>query len=195
MTDTDALVEEAGIRPIRLTRLLIGGNTAMGHLLLGYSCEGLGVFPFTPVDISLIEKPFREVLEDDYCDAEVILLPGISTYVGGDIVSGLTTVNLIPMRRQRCWWILARTARWQSETVIVSYRLPLAAGPAFEGGNISWGMGSVQVRSAKVETKTAGTNIATIGDKPPIGLLQEPGVIETISGLIEHELVDETGSA
>ena len=68
---------------------MISANTTMGHLLLGYSCETLGVYPFTPVNIGTIRKPFAEVFDCNLLDAQVILIPGISTYVGADISSGL----------------------------------------------------------------------------------------------------------
>ena len=67
-----------------------------------------------------------------------------------------------------------------------------AAGPAFEGGNISWGMGSVQGAICNVKIQDGKAKVTTIGDKPPVGLCGT-GVIETMAELIEHEYVDETG--
>ncbi|MCH1984207.1 ASKHA domain-containing protein [Ruminococcus sp. OA3] len=192
MTGIKALVKNAGIGPDQIDRIAIGGNTTMGHLLMGYSCEGLGLFPFTPVDISLIERPFHEVLENDYCKAEVILLPGISTYVGGDIVSGLYDCEFDTNEKTALLVDLGTNGEMAigNRDRIVS--TSTAAGPAFEGGNISWGMGSVQGAICKVEIEDGRANVATIGDKMPVGLCGT-GVIETISELIEHELVDETG--
>ncbi|HJD14116.1 MAG TPA: DUF4445 domain-containing protein [Candidatus Ruminococcus avistercoris] len=192
MTGIQALVKEKGIEPSQIDRIAIGGNTTMGHLLMGFSCEGLGVYPFTPVDIGLIEKPFGEVLGNDYLDATVILLPGISTYVGGDIVSGLydcdfgtdpKTALLVDLGTN------GEMAIGNCERIITT---STAAGPAFEGGNISWGMGSVQGAICNVKIQDGKAKVTTIGDKPPVGLCGT-GVIETMAELIEHEYVDETG--
>ena len=67
-----------------------------------------------------------------------------------------------------------------------------AAGPAFEGGNISCGMGSVQGAICSVEIRDGKAQVQTIGDKAPIGLCGT-GVIETVHELLKEELMDETG--
>ena len=48
-----------------------------------------------------------------------------------------------------------------------------AAGPAFEGGNISCGMGSVP--GAICQVKISGTEVScgTIGDRPPVGTVRD----------------------
>ena len=53
------------------------------------AAKGLGVFPFYAVDISLIEKPFREVLEDDCAMTRSDSAREYPPTWGGDIVSGL----------------------------------------------------------------------------------------------------------
>ena len=58
-------------------RYIISANTVMGHLASGFSCKGLGEYPYKPVDISLRR------------DGNMTFLPGISGYVGADIVSGI----------------------------------------------------------------------------------------------------------
>ena len=48
------ILSKSGINPKLVKAVSIGGNTTMGHLLMGYSCETLGVVPFTPVNIDTI---------------------------------------------------------------------------------------------------------------------------------------------
>lgn len=66
--------------------LAVAANTAMGHLFMGYPAAGLGKSPFTPVNIGRTERVF--------CGMKTVLLPGISAFVGGDIVSGLYACGL-----------------------------------------------------------------------------------------------------
>lgn len=192
MTGIKFLVQDSGIDPADINRIAIGANTTMGHLLMGYSCEGLGRYPFHPVDISLQKWSFERVLGNTYCDAQVILLPGISTYVGGDITSGLYDCGF-GNNEETCLLVDLGT---NGEMAIGDCRnivtTSTAAGPAFEGGNISWGMGSVQGAICNVEIEDDGVKVKTIGGKPPIGLCGT-GVIESVSELIEHEYVDDTG--
>lgn len=72
--------------------ICIAGNTTMGHLFLGYEVSSLGKNPFTPVDIGLQEckGPFGIPL---------CITPGISAFVGGDIVAGLYVLGMLPKTR------------------------------------------------------------------------------------------------
>ena len=63
--------------------MCIAGNTTMGHLLMGYDVSSLGKSPFMPV-----ENGLREFGDSDF-PFPVWLVPGISAFVGGDIVAGL----------------------------------------------------------------------------------------------------------
>ena len=65
----------------------------MIHLLMGYSCETLGVYPFTPVDISLTHTTSRELLGTQEQDFDIMICPGVSTYVGGDITAGMYALD------------------------------------------------------------------------------------------------------
>jgi len=70
------------------TPIYISGNTVMLHLLAGEDPNGLGYEPFKPV--FLCEKR----IEED--DRSIILLPGISAFVGADILAGLISVGMLP---------------------------------------------------------------------------------------------------
>lgn len=192
MTGIKYLVQYSGISPADIQRIAIGANTTMGHLLMGYSCVGLGVYPFKPVDISLQKWSFERVLGNRYCDAEIILLPGISTYVGGDVTSGLYDCGYSNDKETALLVDLGTNGEMAIGNCDKIITTSTAAGPAFEGGNISWGMGSVQGAICNVEIEENGVKVKTIGEKPPIGLCGT-GVIESISELIEREYVDETG--
>ena len=50
------LMQESGISSASVRRIAVGANTTMVHLLMGYDCDTLGVYPFTPVNIGLIKS-------------------------------------------------------------------------------------------------------------------------------------------
>ncbi|MBO5069855.1 MAG: 2Fe-2S iron-sulfur cluster binding domain-containing protein, partial [Roseburia sp.] len=89
-----AVVEKSRVQPGSVTEVAIAGNTTMIHLLMGYDCKGLGEYPFTPVNIHLIEDSYENILADFFLSARVRILPGISAFVGGDIAAGLYTCNV-----------------------------------------------------------------------------------------------------
>ena len=75
----------------KICDIVISANTTMQHFLQGYSCEGLGSFPFNPISLGGETYEFNLLFEntkDILPNAKVRILKGISTYVGADITSG-----------------------------------------------------------------------------------------------------------
>ena len=66
----------------------------MCHLLRGLSCAGLGAAPFTPEDLSLWEGSGAELALFDRWSVSVTILPGISAFVGADIVAGIYALEM-----------------------------------------------------------------------------------------------------
>lgn len=186
------LTEEAGVDLKKVERISIAENTTMGHLLMGYDCHSLGVYPFTPVNIDLIKGSFEEIFGSGECAAQVEILPGISTYVGGDIVSGLYACGFDQSEEISLLVDLGTNgemALGNKDRILVT---STAAGPAFEGGNITWGTGSVEGAICSVTIRDRKAEIRTIQDKPAVGICGT-GVVETAMELVKEGLVDETG--
>lgn len=177
--DLQQLITEMGEEP-ETVPAVIAGNTTMEHLLQGLSCETLGVAPFTPVDISLHQK-------DNY-----LILPGISTYVGADIVAGIVASGM-DQSEEVCMLIDLGTngemAIGNKDRILVA---STAAGPAFEGGNIFCGVAGIPGAISRVTVTDGAVQYETIGDKEPVGLCGT-GVLEIMYELLKEEIVDETG--
>ena len=164
--------------------VIISGNTTMEHLLLGLPCDTLGVAPYTPVDISLHQ-------EDN-----MLILPGISTYVGADIVSGIIACGMDQSEEVSLLIDLGTNGEMaigNKDRILVA---STAAGPAFEGGNISCGVAGIPGAVSSVTVEKDGEDVSvsyqTIGNKPPVGLCGT-GVMEVTYELVKTEIVDETG--
>lgn len=187
-----AVVDKTGIQKEWISAIAIAGNTTMGHLLMGYSCESLGKYPFTPVNIDTIVLQFKEMFGTDYLDVPVTLLPGISTYVGGDIAAGLLECEFDKAKAPSLFIDLGTNGEMavgNKERILVS---STAAGPAFEGGNISCGVGSIAGAISNVTIQNDTLEYRTIGDRKPVGICGT-GVIELVCELLRSGLVDETG--
>ena len=185
------LCSEYGVTVDKITDTAVACNTTMSHLLMGYDCESLGKYPFTPVNIDFIAGTMEEITGIQ-SDVPMSILPGISTYVGGDIVSGLFACGF-DRTDDVCLLIDLGTngemALGNCEKILVT---STAAGPAFEGGNISHGTGSVDGAICSVSIDGGKTHIQTIREKSPVGICGT-GVVELTAELIKNELVDETG--
>lgn len=177
-------------------KVVIAGNTTMVHLLLGYPCETLGVYPFTPHQIQRIESTLGEILGEDVkarsCRTKAWILPGISTFVGADIVSGILSCGLAESEKVSMLIDLGTNGEMgigNRERILVT---STAAGPAFEGGNIVHGSGSIPGAICNVKIEGGRARVRTIQDEPPSGICGT-GAIETLYELLQADLVDETG--
>lgn len=181
----------------RIKDIVIAANTTMVHLLLGYEMEGMAAYPFTPVNIQPITCDFREIFQTDTVnnvsiDCKISILPGISAFIGGDIVSGLylnhfydsSNINLLLDIGTNGEMVLGNNERLLATST--------AAGPAFEGGNITWGIGSVQGAICSVTILNGKVVYKTIGDIEPVGICGT-GVIEIMYELLQNGLVDKNG--
>lgn len=189
----EKLLKEKELFGEQIKTIIISGNTTMGHLLMGYDCDTLGVYPFTPVNIDFIKGTEEIFGTDRFGKKEVILLPGISTYVGGDIVSGMYAYDFTE-KEEVCMFIDLGTngemGIGNKEKILVT---STAAGPAFEGGNITWGMGSVPGAICSVKFEDTEVEVKTIRKEAPQGICGT-GVVETAAELVREEIVDETGA-
>ncbi len=186
------VVNQSGVSAENVTEVAIAGNTTMTHLLMGYDCKTLGEYPFTPVNIELIEDTYEHMIGNDFLKARVRILPGISTFVGGDIVSGLYSCDVDEKEEYALLIDLGTNGEIALGNKTKLMATSTAAGPAFEGGNIEWGIGSIEGAIAGVTLTEDGPKIRTIGDKTPTGICGT-GVVEMVAELVRTELVDETG--
>lgn len=189
----NTLLKQTNIVADLIKHVIIAGNTTMGHLLMGYSCETLGVYPFAPVNIGMIRDTYPKLMGSGELECEVTLMPGISAFVGGDIVSGLYACGFEAAGEVNLLVDLGTNGEMAIGSMERLLVTSTAAGPAFEGGNISCGTGSIPGAICHVRiAPDGGADYVTIGDKPPVGICGT-GVIETTAELLRQELIDETG--
>lgn len=187
----NTLINNQKIGIDNIIKIVIAGNTTMIHLFMGYSCHGLGLYPYTPVKLGTINTTTDQIFAIEE-NIPIILLPGISAFVGGDIVSGLLTCGF-NHEKETCLFIDLGTngemAIGNKDKILVT---STAAGPAFEGINISCGVACVPGAINHVSLEDGSINYETIEDKEPVGLCGT-GVIELVSELLKQGIIDETG--
>lgn len=186
------LLKEREIHLSQVKGVALAGNTTMIHLFMGYSCENLGVFPFQPVHTEEICCQSRELLSSLPEGVPLAILPGFSAFVGGDIGAGLLACDFLLKDKPSLFLDLGTNGEMvlgNRDRILIS---STAAGPAFEGGSLLWGTGSVLGAIShvdfleKVEIKTIGNQM------PPVGICGS-GILEIMAGLLEKGYMDETG--
>lgn len=185
-------IEKSGVNKADICKIAIACNTTMSHLLLGYSCEGLGRYPYIPVNLSTVKMPFSQLFTSDYLNVPVVVMPAISTFVGGDIVAGLLACNFDKSEAVNLFIDLGTNgelAVGNRERILVS---STAAGPAFEGADISCGVGSVAGAISNVDIIDGKVSYRTIGSAKAVGLCGT-GIIELARELLAAGIIDDTG--
>jgi uncharacterized 2Fe-2S/4Fe-4S cluster protein (DUF4445 family) len=173
-----ALCGEASVKAGDIRKIAVTGNTTMLHLLLHLSCGTLGQTPFTPVTLDMVSLGYEEIFEGGL-SCEVVILPGISTYVGADITAGLLYAGLHLRTDPAVFMDIGTNGEmalaYQGKILCTA----TAAGPAFEGGNIRWGTGSVPGAISRVRFRDGAFECATIGGRPPVGICGS-GVVDVV---------------
>ncbi len=171
----------------RIKKLTFAANTVISHYLAGLSPEGLAAFPLRPADTfgktySAKELGFVAELSDVY------IFPSLAPFVGGDITSGLLSLNL-PSCDTTTLLIDIGT---NGEMVLckngISYVTSAAAGPAFEGGELSCGMPAEPGAVVAFD----GVSFSTINGLSPRGIAGS-GAIDILSLLVSRGVIEKSG--
>ncbi|MBQ4322999.1 MAG: DUF4445 domain-containing protein [Clostridia bacterium] len=179
------LLSDFGLSSVK--KLYVAGNTTMLHLFFGVDCSSLGVSPYTPVflDRRCAAADTLPLLGVD----EVISLPGFSAFVGADISAGIDYVGKPTADRYRVLLDLgtnAEIALFNGEKILCT---AAAAGPCFEGANISCGMSASE---GAVCACAPDGSVTVIGGGEAKGMCAT-GLIDAIAEGVRREDIDETG--
>jgi uncharacterized 2Fe-2S/4Fe-4S cluster protein (DUF4445 family) len=181
----------ADAAPIEVSRATVTGNTTMLHLLSGLPVTSLGVHPFTPV------SRFGEVARatsiwPDLTEAELYLPPAVSTFVGPDITCGLLATALAGVTAPKLLVDVGTNGEMALAAGGRVWCCSTAAGPAFEGAEISAGMPALPGAIEDVWVESGRLRYTTIGRTPAKGLCGT-GLIAAVYALLQLGVVDETG--
>lgn len=180
---------KAGAAPDELVCLAIAGNTTMLHLLAGADPSSMGSVPFEPVflehrivragDVGLMP---RNVASDSDgvgepallwgAETPIHLLPGAAAYVGADLLAGVLASG---MAYDDASSLLVDVGTNGEIIARVGERLvgcATAAGPAFEGAGLTWGMraGEGAIAHLRLVGDPLTVQLECIGNEPPVGI-------------------------
>ena len=178
---------ERSLESENLERIVFVGNATMLHILLGEDPVSIALAPFKPRFTDKQERRGSQTGLRVNKDALIVTLPCISAYVGADILAGLTALRI----RKKNYLFLDIGTNGEIALIIDKkiYTCATAAGPAFEGANISCGMGAI---SGAISVYNDPENYTVIGNVKPVGICGS-GIVDIVAYLIRAEIIDETG--
>jgi uncharacterized 2Fe-2S/4Fe-4S cluster protein (DUF4445 family) len=169
----DALKLSKRIRE-RIERVTIVGNVAMHHLMTKQSVEKLRVYPFQPVDAGSIHDG-KKIMGGIFPEKiNVKFPPLIGGFVGSDALACLAYFGfdnppgpIAAVDLGTNGEVMVTDGVSRSGRILTA---STAAGPAFEGVQISCGSRAIDGAVVSVKIAEGEFIYETIGDEPPIGL-------------------------
>ena len=170
--------------------ITIAANTIMQHIAAGYSPVSMGAAPFTTLSLFGEELPLWDELPVAR-NTLIYYTPAITAYVGGDITAGLLAARFEDVQSPAIFLDIGTNGEIVLKHNGTYYCCATAAGPAFEGAEISMGM--VAEKGAIDYVKWYNKPVfSVIGNVKPRGLCGS-GLLDTLAVLLDIEAVDETG--
>lgn len=163
---------EAGIDQEQIVEMTVVGNTPMHHLFLGVNPKYLSMAPYPPVLTEAQDIKARDLGIEIGASAYVHLLPLKAGFVGSDAIACILATGI---HRKKAATLLIDLGTNGEIVLGNKERLvccSTAAGPAFEGGHIKWGMRAAAgaIERVKIDPTTFDVTLKTIDGELPVGL-------------------------
>jgi uncharacterized 2Fe-2S/4Fe-4S cluster protein (DUF4445 family) len=185
-----------------ITSIVASGNTTMIHLFLGLDPQHIRLEPYIPTACRFPMIKARDLILEANPHAPVYCMPCRSSYVGGDITADILASGLY----KKDELALLVDVGTNGEAVIGNKDFlascSCSAGPAFEGGEVQFGMrasvGAIEklaltVLPGKGDEKDINVYFKTIGKVPPKGICGS-GLIDLLAELFINGIIDKSGS-
>jgi uncharacterized 2Fe-2S/4Fe-4S cluster protein (DUF4445 family) len=190
----EKLMSDAGVTAAAVDRTAIAGNPTMSHLLLGLPIDTLARPPYRPRMTGA--HSLRSSGLGWKTDFPLYVFPSPGGFVGGDTVAFLYGLGFPDPRTSIPEPALFLDLGTNGEIALLAggkfHATSAAAGPAFEGGNLSCGMAALPGAIFSVEVHGGRLVTTCIDNAPPKGLCGS-GVLDTVALLLKEGLLDETG--
>ena len=161
---------------------VITGNTAMLYLFTNRS----------PLSISC--APFKsETLFGEFLNNKTYLPCCMNAFIGADITCAVLASGICDSNKTALLCDIGTNgeiALWKDNTLYIT---STAAGPAFEGAEISCGCGSIDGAIDKIFVVNGKMIASTIKNQPAVGICGS-GLIDAVSSFLKLNLIDNSGT-
>ncbi|MEW6408805.1 MAG: ASKHA domain-containing protein [Nitrospirota bacterium] len=189
------LIHKQHLDPGLIESIVIAGNTTMTHLFYGINPRYIREEPYIPVTNLFPLAKAGRVGIDVNKEAVIYTMPGVASYVGGDITSGVIASGLYNERELSMFIDIGTNGEivlGNSEWLVTA---ACSAGPCFEGSGIKSGMRATEgaIEQLEINRKTYEPVLKIIGNTPPSGLCGS-GMIDAIAEMFLAGIVDQKGN-
>ncbi len=189
-----ALLKKAGLSSDDISHLTLAANTTMTHLFLGVDPKHIRLAPYVPTLCAVPPVRARDLGIELEEHVYIYCLSNVSSYVGGDIVSGVLGSGMYQESKLTLYIDIGTNGEIVVGNQDWMVCAACSAGPAFEGGGIRFGMRATQgaIEDVSINPDTFEPMLITIGMVKPKGICGS-GLINILAALMEIGLVDPKG--
>ncbi len=190
----EKIIKKAKIGRHEITTITLAGNSTMTQLLLKVNPSYIRRDPYVPA--SIMYPPFHaSEIDIDLADHTIALIyPGVSSYVGGDIIAGIMASGMYRDSELTLYMDIGTNAE-----IAIGHKdwmvcTAASAGPAFEGGGVKFGMRATKgaIEDFSINPETYDPMIITVGNKKAKGICGS-GMITLTAKLLEAGVIDSRG--
>ncbi len=188
-------VADKGVKLHDVTAVILAGNTTMTHLLLGLDPTFIRRDPYIPSATSVPVIRAAEVGIKINPRGLLACLPGVSSYVGGDITAGVLASGIADTDSISMLIDIGTNGEAVLGNKDWLVCCSCSAGPAFEGSGVKYGMRATRGAIERVNITPppdCDVDCATIGGAKPRGICGS-GLIDCISELLRVGSIDRSG--
>jgi len=189
----EQLVTESSIAKDQITAVMAAGNPTMIHLLLGLQPCHIRLEPYIPASNEYPSSQASDLGLEILPRGVVTCIPGVSSYVGGDITAGVLASGLHSSPETSALIDLGTNgeiAVGNNEWMVCC---SASAGPAFEGGGLQCGMRATKGAIQKVTIENGAPRFSVIGNGKARGICGS-GLIDLMSEMLMHNIIDPNGA-
>ena len=195
-------VKKIKIRRNEIVEAVIVGNATMRDLFFDLDVESIGVRPYksiieldyldNKVDSTDISKYAKEINLRINPNAVIYSPPLIASHIGSDVSAGLISTDFFENNNLKMLIDIGTNTEVVLGTPDKMLAASCPAGPAFEGGEITFGMPGYTGAVEKVDIYKDKFRYKTIGDVEATGICGS-GLIDFLSVLVENKLMNPLG--
>jgi uncharacterized 2Fe-2S/4Fe-4S cluster protein (DUF4445 family) len=186
------VIEMSGSRRDDISYMVAAGNTVMTHLFLGLYPKFLRESPYVPAAQNVDTIRASDLGLDLPSHAFVRVFPGVASYVGGDIVSGVLANGMWDSDLMTLFIDIGTNGEIVAGNRDLLMTASCSAGPAFEGGGLEYGMRAAPgaIEGILIDPDSYEPMIKTIDAKPAVGICGS-GIINIISQMLRAGVLNQ----
>jgi uncharacterized 2Fe-2S/4Fe-4S cluster protein (DUF4445 family) len=190
----DRACKRVSAAPWQVVKATIAGNSTMIHLLLGIPAASIRLMPFITAVNHVPSLVAREVGLEINPEARVDCLPGVASYVGADISSGVFSSGMDATDLLTLFLDVGTNGEMVLGSQEWLVTCACSAGPAFEGAGVMAGMRATSgaIEEVWINGQNYEPNYRVIGGVKPRGICGS-GLISLLAEMFLTGVVDKAG--